>query len=109
MEIPHKLKNFLWRFYNNNILVRILLRGKGVQTPIVCPMCNRDVEHVLHLFFDCEFARRCWQYVNLIFDMQEVEFATDWLLDKLRTKFMDNLITITKILTGIWFARNKKV
>lgn len=41
--------------------------------------------------------------------MREVECATDWLLDKLNTKSVDNLISIVKVLTGIWIARNKKV
>lgn len=61
LNIPHKTHILLLRFSKNNILVRNLLRGRGVPNPIICLMCEHDIEHVLHLFFDCEFARSCWQ------------------------------------------------
>lgn len=83
LEVPQKIKVFLWRFGRNNVSVRNLLRGKGVQLPIICPMCEKDVEHLLHLFFDCDFAKQCWSVVNLNFDMRNVENALDWLLQKL--------------------------
>lgn len=109
IEIPHKTRIFVWRFCKNNIPMRNLLRGKGVLNPIGCPMCERDIEHVLHLFFDCDFAKNCWQKVGLNYDMRDVEFAADWLIDKLNTESMANLIIIAKVLSGIWFARNKRV
>lgn len=109
LEIPHKSQIFLWRFCKNNIPVRNLLRGKGINCPISCPMCNRDIEHILHLFFDCEFDKECLSKTDLTFDMTTIEFGADWLLNKLNTESNDNLITITRVLTGIWFARNRKV
>lgn len=42
LQLPHKLRVFLWRFCNNNVPVRILLKHKGVSTPILCPMCGVD-------------------------------------------------------------------
>lgn len=80
LEIPHKSRIFLWRFCKNNIPVRNLLRGKGINSPITCPMCNRDVEHILHLFFDCEFAKECWSKTDLTFDMRTVECGAEWLI-----------------------------
>lgn len=80
LAIPHKVKVFLWRFCRNNIPVRIRLRWKGVNVPILCPMCERDVEHLLHVFFDCAFAYQCWLYAGTVFDMQYVEFGPDWLV-----------------------------
>lgn len=54
-----KLRFFLWRLCRNNIPVRNLLRGKGVRTTIMCPMCGSDIEHLLHVFFYYEYAQRC--------------------------------------------------
>lgn len=59
LNIPRKVKIFQRRFCSNNIPVRNVLRGKGVTLPIVCPMCETDVEHLLHVFFDCNFAFAC--------------------------------------------------
>lgn len=58
-KIPHKVKIFLWRLCRNNIPVRNLLRGKGVRSTIMCPMCGSDIEQLLHIFFYCEYAQRC--------------------------------------------------
>lgn len=37
LNVPHKVKVFLWRFCRNNIPVRNKLRTKGVHNPITCP------------------------------------------------------------------------
>ena len=57
--VPHKIKIFLSRFCRNNLLVRNRLMSKGISVPIICPMCNSDVEHLLYVFFDCHFAAYC--------------------------------------------------
>lgn len=72
-------------------------------------MCTGDVEHLLHLFFDCRFAEACWQKAGLSYDMWEVESAPVWLLHKLCTETSENLIKIATVLWGIWWARNKRV
>lgn len=107
--MPHKVKIFLWRLCRNNILVRNLLRGKGVRTSILCPMCARDVEHPMHLFFDCEFATGCWNYSGLVFDVSTTEYISQWLLDKLVHEIQETCVLIAIVLWGIWYARNQKV
>lgn len=56
ISIPNKVKVFLWHFFRNNVPVRKRLRSKGVSLTILCPMCEKDVEHLLHKFFHCPFA-----------------------------------------------------
>ena len=109
LQIPHKMRVFLWRFCRNNIPVRYLIRGKGITIPICCPMCPGDVEHVLHLFFDCGFAKECWQIVGLSYNMWTVENAADWLLERLSTDSSEVLSKIATVMWGVWFARNKKI
>lgn len=53
--LPPKMKIFLWHFCRNMIPVRRRLSNKEVQVPWLCPMCNIDVEHLAHLFFECDF------------------------------------------------------
>lgn len=57
--IPHKIKVLLWRLCRNNVPVRNHLRGKGARVPINCVMCTGDIEHLLHLFFDCTVSTSC--------------------------------------------------
>ena len=77
--------------------------------PILCPTCNADVEHLLHLFFDCGYAKKCWEEAGLSYDMRTVEDASHWLLERLSTEMSEKLIIIAKVLWGIWFGRKKKV
>lgn len=109
LNIPHKMKIFLWRFCRNNIPVRNRLRHKGVSVTILCPMCNVDVEHLLHVFFDCTFAKCCWQAAGLSYDMSQVFSAPEWLLGKLEVLTQSENIKVATVLWGIWFWRNKKV
>lgn len=101
LNIPHKVKNFLWRFCRNNVPVRKRLRAKGVALPIICPMCESDIEHKLHVFFDCPFAASCWDYVGASYDMSSVESAPEWLVQKLNSGGKEELVLIAKVLWGI--------
>lgn len=107
--IPHKIKVLLWRICRNTVPVRNRLRGKGARVPITCMMCTGDIEHLIHLFWDCEFAKSCWQHIGLLYDMRTVKSAPEWFLEKLSTKSNDNLIKIATVVWGVWWARNKRV
>ncbi|XP_074336668.1 uncharacterized protein LOC141673834 [Apium graveolens] len=109
LSIPHKVKIFVWRFCRNNVPIRDRLRGKGVNVPDTCPMCNNNVEQLLHLFFLCQFADTCWQSVDLRYDMGEVHSVTDWLLRKLASAKHEEIVAICLVLWGIWNWRNKRV
>lgn len=103
LSIPNKVKILVWRFCRNIIPVRNRLRGKGIQVPVTCPMCNRDIEHLLHLFFDCPFADSCWQSVNIRYNMSEVHSAPDWLLQILTSTKHSEVLTFCLVLWGIWY------
>ncbi|XP_074374119.1 uncharacterized protein LOC141714501 [Apium graveolens] len=65
--------------------IRNRLISKGMRVPITYPMCLSDIEHLAYLLFDCPFAAACWEHVNMSFNWQEIEFAPDWLLEKITT------------------------
>lgn len=85
------------------------MKNKGVSLPIICPMCNIDIEHLLHLFFYCQYASSCWHSVGLVYDMREVYSAPEWVLSKLECAKHEEIVTICVLLWGIWFWRNKRV
>lgn len=72
-------------------------------------MCLSDIEHMAHLFFDCPFAGACWEHVNMVFNGQEIEFAPEWLLEKITTLNSRDLSKVCMVLWGIWHWRNKKI
>lgn len=74
------------------------LNSRGITLPITCPMCHNDIEHLIHVFFYCEFAMQCWDHINLSYDMRRVEYAPDCLLDKINEASTDELIKICTVL-----------
>lgn len=109
LNIPHKMKIFTWRLCRNNIPVRNSLRGKGVHTTIMCPMCDNDIEHCLHIFLDCCFAKACWNEMGLAIDAMRVENMSAWVLEWLSNESGDLVCQMITTLWGIWNARNSKV
>ncbi|XP_074374427.1 uncharacterized protein LOC141714831 [Apium graveolens] len=72
------------RLCRNNVPVRYVLREKRVMVPIGCTMCTGgDIEHLIHVFFECGFAKACWQYMGVKYDMSAVDNAPEWLLTQL--------------------------
>lgn len=109
LDVPHKIKVFLWRVCRNNVPVKSRLTTKRVHLPTECSMCNSGVEDLNHLFFTCPFALACWHYVNMVFDMSLEGSVPSWLLAKLEVASESEGIVIAKVLWGIWFFRNKKI
>lgn len=109
LDVPHKVKIFLWRFCRNNIPVKSRLSTKGVQLPLNCPMCDADIEDTLHVFFECPFASACWSFAGKSYALSSSEDVATWLLTKLDTGLTDDIMLIVKVLWGVWFFRNQKV
>lgn len=72
-------------------------------------MCIYDVEHPLHIFLDCKFAKDYWNYSGLEFDATTTESLAEWLLGKFAQEDHDIYVLIATGLWGIWYARNQKV
>lgn len=98
LKIPHKTRVFIWRFCRNAIPVRRRLSSKGVRVGITCPMCVQDVEHLAHLFYYCSFAKGCWSHVDMQYDWSGVEYAPDWVVDKLTTASTEEVKKICMVL-----------
>lgn len=61
----------------------------------------------LNLYYSLK--TQCWHQMGLSFSMWDVESASLWLLDKMRTEPHDTLVKIGTVLWGIWSARIKKI
>lgn len=109
LELPHKIKLFLWRFCRNNVPVKSRLSTKGVSLPLGCPMCNFDNENMAHVLFTCPFVVACWQCTGLRYDLSMEEYAPSWLLNEIQSVNSSQAVVITRVLWEVWFFRNKKV
>lgn len=78
-----------------------MLQRRSNVDPLICPMFNIDVEHLLHVFFDCAFASQIWQLMGVNLSMREVEDATLWLLEQPKYESYDKLVKVAMTLWGI--------
>lgn len=64
LNIPPKIKHFLWRS-PRNCLPTTLLAAKGVHCQFECSFCSQHFENERHLFLSCPKAKEYWQHAGL--------------------------------------------
>ena len=69
LNIPHKLKCFIWLTCNKKINTWDTLCKKGWHGPNRCCLCNRDVESVEHLFVGSPFVKKMIRGLNCLYDV----------------------------------------
>lgn len=70
-----------------------------MRVPVTYPMCSQDIEHMTHLFIDCEFAAGCWDHAQINYDWMTIELAHEWLLEKISTR---SIVEVTQICIILW-------
>ncbi|XVF41404.1 hypothetical protein PTKIN_Ptkin01aG0277400 [Pterospermum kingtungense] len=65
LQLPPKVKNFVWRAAREVLPNRDTLRNCGVDMPLACVFCNGAFENSWHLFLACNFAQQCWRVSRL--------------------------------------------
>ncbi|XP_057809148.1 uncharacterized protein LOC131023623 [Salvia miltiorrhiza] len=65
LDVPPKVKHFLWRAVRNNLPSKEKLLSRGVAAGGDCPICASGYENMWHLFLFCQFATNCWQISGL--------------------------------------------
>jgi hypothetical protein len=65
LELPTKVKFFLWRFAHNSLPTRMNIQRKGVELDTRCPVCNRVDEYGGHIFLQCKFVKQVWRHLDL--------------------------------------------
>lgn len=111
LKIPTKIKTFCWKALNNIIRNKVNLHSRGIDTPIICPICNQSNENSDHCLFVCKRAQEIWK---LTFDcvFLEEEFNGSlvdiWIRIKSRHS-RENLELIAITCWAIWLDRNKSI
>jgi hypothetical protein len=59
LQVPNKVKMFIWRFAHNSLPVERNVARRGVDIDSRCPVCLRLDEDCGHLFFKCKKVKSC--------------------------------------------------
>ena len=60
LELPAKVRNFLWRACTGCLPIMEALRSKQVAGVTLCPVCEQYPEDTCHALIKCNFARCVW-------------------------------------------------
>ena len=52
-----RIKTFIWQCAHNSIGVKECLARRSVMEDVVCPICRREDESILHALRDCPWAQ----------------------------------------------------
>jgi hypothetical protein len=107
-----KLKFFIWLVFRDRINSKNLLKRKNFVIEgddYSCVLCSTGVEELTyHLLFQCPFAERCWDLLNIHWDHNIPFFDT---IQKSKSEwpfgyFMETFAIAT---WEIWKIRNNKI
>lgn len=111
-----KIKVFAWLFFLDKINTRDLLdrkHSKPPNVPLTCDLCSLGARETRdHLFFQCPFARSCWNSIGFAWDtsleihqmiaaqrsgfgdgcFMEIFLVASWLIWKLRNDYIFNSV-----------------
>jgi hypothetical protein len=101
-----KMKVFTWLMDRLNTRDMMLRRHWHLQSGPHCVMCsNGTLETRDHLFIDCPFAKRCWDFCKIIW--QSGESMSDIFMNARREFQGPNFLEITICAAwNIWMERN---
>ena len=109
LNVPPKVRTFLWRACSNILPTRGNLHRRKVQVEPTCGLCCQCIETVEHVLWDCPLARNVWALsIGKIQKCTNVapDFYTlfKWMNDKLNQQELEQWATVS---WATWNARNK--
>lgn len=113
LNVPPKVRHFVWRMTQHCLPTRSRLHEKGVACPLECVVCGSSNETAWHALVICPRSKRCWQRVGL-WDIMENMFTDAMSLRELffimtSQLQQDRLIQFTMTIWSLWLGRNEKL
>ncbi|KAF4346609.1 hypothetical protein F8388_011696 [Cannabis sativa] len=103
-----KMKNFIWRVFNQWIPTKVELTKRGMSLDTTCVWCKEHEENICHALWLCPKVQKIWKLVG--FDTKLfVKFTTapDFLFFLWKYLSKDKLIHFIGMSWLIWQRRNK--
>lgn len=66
LQVPPRIKHFIWRLQRCCVPTRQRLQEKGIQCSSECIFCTNEIENTWHLFVTCHKAQEIWKHVGLL-------------------------------------------
>lgn len=108
LEVPSKVKIFIWWAAKNVLPTTDNLIWKRVGVMSICSLCNQQNETVVQALVNCVFAQTCWLTSSLGLIGSQPSFLI-WLEHVFTCGNKDICNLVAMICWRIWYRRNEKV
>ncbi|XVE54414.1 hypothetical protein DITRI_Ditri03aG0079200 [Diplodiscus trichospermus] len=112
LNIPPKIRTFAWQAARCCLPTRENLQRRGIDVPITCVLCGRDIENNWHLMISCPFTQSCWQEAGLSQLINSCAERSDsffeWIFQVLSATDEAEVNRVLMIMWSIWRCRNDK-
>ncbi|KAH9705863.1 putative reverse transcriptase/RNA-dependent DNA polymerase [Citrus sinensis] len=108
LDVPSKVKNFLWRAATNVLPTYDNLLRRRVQVLPLCVVCNTCNESIIHILVDCGFAKACW-IASPIGYIGHISSFMEWLGIIFNCCSKEECELAAMVCWRIWVQRNDKV
>ena len=107
LDVPNKIKNFVWRSSRDAILVKKNLKKRKILNDDKCEQCGQVEESVLHAIWECSKLSPIWDVIPDFACHQSRSFADtkDLLLYVSNAGSKVDLLVV--IMWNIWYRRNQ--
>ena len=113
LNVPPKIKNFLWRVCRGCFPTRARLNSRGVSCPLDCVHCNHNYEDSIHILIECPKAVQVWRNANLwdIIDrvIHQDYNTSDLIFTLLQILSSGQCELMATIMWSLWKCRNMKL
>ncbi|KAK9190098.1 hypothetical protein WN943_018699 [Citrus x changshan-huyou] len=108
LNVPSKIKNFIWRAAKNVLPTAVNLLSRRVDIISTCAVCNANEETIMHALIESSFARTCWFSSPVGFVGSCTSFLI-WLEHIFARCSTDDCNIAMMICWRIWIHRNDKI
>uniref|UniRef100_A0A803NWY3 RNase H type-1 domain-containing protein n=1 Tax=Cannabis sativa TaxID=3483 RepID=A0A803NWY3_CANSA len=109
LEVPPKVRNFIWRVCNGWIPVKTVLRYRGMKIDSKCCWCGAEDETIEHSLWFCPSIKWFWKELQVWKVIKRCKGTPlDMLLQTYQQVTYPNFILFIIFTWLIWNRRNKK-
>ena len=109
MNVPLKIKIFMWFLYRRVLLTKDNLAKRNWQGCKTCCFCDKE-ESIQHLFISCPFAKILWRIIHMAFNIPSPKNITNlfgnWLYGVPKKEKVQIRVGVCALLWAIWNKRN---
>ena len=110
INIPEKIRCFIWLLIMNKVLTWDQLISRGFQGPSICFLCKNGEDSAQHLFLDCLFTKRAFEVIFEHFGIHSFfkDYVRLYLKHWFRSHTIDSVVLYLPlfIFWTIWKHRN---